>query len=87
MNVKRHAKQTSAGHRWVVDEYINNYAVRHADVAKARGLVHRLARRKTGVAGRGRYRQWTVAMMLRASLLGHSTVLLGFSCSYYWFNF
>ena len=56
-----------SGHRWVVEEYTSNHAIRKGDIAKAFGVAGKLQRRRTGVAGRGCYKQWTPQMMLRSA--------------------
>ena len=63
---KKHAEKKERGQAWVVQEYVNNHAIRKGDVAKAVGFS-RTVRNRSGVKGRGQYKMWTAPMMLRAS--------------------
>lgn len=54
--------------RSVVEEYVENHAVRQKDAAWALGKQkHRSL--KSGVKGKGKWKTWTTQSLLRASLL------------------
>ena len=72
--MRKVAADNLAGHKWVVQTYLDEHAIRKADAARATFcLDERKSKRKlkSGTPGKGRYKTWTPQAMLRNSLLLH----------------
>ena len=76
--VRKDASVSLEGHRWVLNTYVKNHAVRKRDVARATGGERGRQQKylKSGVKGKGRYKTWTPESMLRASFLVPPTFCL-----------